>query len=161
MRRFRAIGLLSLVLCIAAASPLFAKTNVQQEEQAVKQAADRFYSALNELFRGDLTQMKEIWSHSDDVTYMGPTGGIQTGWKNVFAIWEAQGAKKLGGEVRPTNAHVTVGPEIAIYSCYEEGKNFVEGKPEKVSIRATNVFRKENGQWKMIGHHTDLLPFLD
>jgi len=28
-----------------------------------------------------------------------------------------------------------------------------------VSIRATNVFRKEGGQWKMIGHHTDLLPF--
>ena len=30
-----------------------------------------------------------------------------------------------------------------------------------VSIRATNIFRKENGAWKMIGHHTDLLPFLD
>jgi ketosteroid isomerase-like protein len=32
--------------------------------------------------------------------------------------------------------------------------------PEKVSIRATNIYRKENGQWKMIGHHTDLLPYL-
>ena len=26
------------------------------------------------------------------------------------------------------------------------------------SIRATNIFRKEDGQWKMIGHHVDLLP---
>jgi ketosteroid isomerase-like protein len=31
----------------------------------------------------------------------------------------------------------------------------------QVSIRATNLFRKENGAWKMIGHHTDLLPFLE
>jgi hypothetical protein len=30
-----------------------------------------------------------------------------------------------------------------------------------VSIRATNLFRKESGAWKMIGHHTDLLPFLE
>ena len=22
------------------------------------------------------------------------------------------------------------------------------------------TFRKEDGQWKMIGHHTDLLPFI-
>jgi ketosteroid isomerase-like protein len=36
-----------------------------------------------------------------------------------------------------------------------------EGRPLQVSIRATNVFRKENGDWKMIGHHTDLLPFLN
>ena len=31
----------------------------------------------------------------------------------------------------------------------------------EVSIRATNLFRKEHGTWKMIGHHTDLLPFLN
>jgi len=36
----------------------------------------------------------------------------------------------------------------------------VDGKAEKVMLRATNVFRKENEQWKMIGHHTDTLPFL-
>jgi ketosteroid isomerase-like protein len=42
----------------------------------------------------------------------------------------------------------------------EVGDNVVDGKPQQVSIRATNTFRKENGQWKMIGHHTDLLPFL-
>ena len=35
-----------------------------------------------------------------------------------------------------------------------------DGKPQAVSIRATNLFRKEDGTWKMIGHHTDLLPFL-
>jgi ketosteroid isomerase-like protein len=36
----------------------------------------------------------------------------------------------------------------------------VNGQPQTVTIRATNIFRRENGQWKMIGHHTDLLTFL-
>jgi ketosteroid isomerase-like protein len=35
-----------------------------------------------------------------------------------------------------------------------------DGKEQKVMIRATNLFRKEGGDWKMIGHHTDLLPHL-
>jgi len=29
-----------------------------------------------------------------------------------------------------------------------------------VAIRATNVFRREAGAWKMVGHQTDLLPHL-
>ena len=49
-----------------------------------------------------------------------------------------------------------------IASNYEIGQNVAtDCTPEKVTIRATNVFRKENGSWKMIGHHTDLLPFLE
>jgi ketosteroid isomerase-like protein len=56
--------------------------------------------------------------------------------------------------------HFTVGRQIAIAACVEVGENIVDGNPQNVSIRATNIFRKEGGQWKMVGHHTDLLPFL-
>lgn len=141
--------------------PSSAASFAQQDEKAVKQAAEQFYTALNGLFQGELDQMKAIWSHADDVTYMGPGGGIQRGWDAVLANWETQAAKKLGGKVRPEKAQITVGPEFAIFSCYEVGENVVDGKPQPVSIRATNIFRKENGQWKMVGHHTDLLPYLE
>jgi ketosteroid isomerase-like protein len=44
----------------------------------------------------------------------------------------------------------------------ELGENVnAEGELEEISIRATNVFRMEDGRWRMIGHHTDLLPLLD
>ena len=56
---------------------------------------------------------------------------------------------------------LTVGNNIAFTTNYEKGSNInADGKPVEVSIRATNTFRKEDGKWKMIGHHTDLLPFL-
>jgi ketosteroid isomerase-like protein len=55
-----------------------------------------------------------------------------------------------------------VGPEVAVVQNYEKGENTnADGKPQVVSIRATSVFRKEGGQWKMIGHHTDPLPYLE
>jgi ketosteroid isomerase-like protein len=133
----------------------------EKDEQPVRNAVAQFYAALNDMFTGELAQMKKVWSHADDVTYMGPGGGFQVGWNQVLKNWEAQAALKLGGKVEPADMRVTVGTEIAVVSCYEKGENTnAKGETQKVSIRATNIFRKENGEWKMIGHHTDLLPYL-
>jgi len=129
--------------------------------KGVRAAAEQFYSALNVMFTGELRSMKEVWSHKDDVTYMGPGGGFRLGWKDVLADWESQAALKLGGKVEPKDMRITVGRDLAIVSNYEIGHNLTaNGKSQKVTIRATNLFRKENGKWKMIGHHTDILPFL-
>lgn len=105
--------------------------------------------------------MKKIWSHEDDVTYMGPGGGFRHGWQQVLADWQTQAALKLGGEVEPKDMRATVGCDLAIVSNYEIGKNVAaDGTPQEITIRATNLFRNENGYWKMIGHHTDILPYL-
>jgi ketosteroid isomerase-like protein len=129
--------------------------------QDIEQAVGQFYSALNAMFTGDLGSMKDVWSHADDVTYMGPTGGFQVGWDQVLKTWEEQAAMKLGGKVEPTEMRITIGQDLAIVSNVETGENTnVAGKTEKVFIRATNLFRKEQGKWKMIGHHTDLVPSL-
>jgi ketosteroid isomerase-like protein len=133
----------------------------EDDEKAVRNATTQFYAALNTMFTGDLGPMKSIWSHANDVTYMGPAGGFQVGWDQVRKSWEEQAAKKLGGKVEVADLRITAGPDIAVTHNFEKGENTnAKGEPEKVSIRATNVFRKEGGAWKMIGHHTDLLPFL-
>ncbi|PYJ34671.1 MAG: DUF4440 domain-containing protein, partial [Verrucomicrobia bacterium] len=71
-------------------------------EQDIEQAVGEFYTALNALFTGDVGPMKEVWSHANDVTYMGPGGGFQAGWDQVLKNWEEQAAMKLGGKVEPT-----------------------------------------------------------
>lgn len=132
------------------------------EDKEVLVAAENFYSALNTMFTGDPAPMKNVWSHADDVTYMGPAGGLQTGWAAVEEVWDTHAAMKLGGKVTPDRMQIFAGEDIALTLNYEIGENFDEnGVRQEVSIRATNVFRKEDGQWKMIGHHTDLLPYLE
>jgi len=132
-----------------------------KSEQDIEQAVGQFYTALNAMFTGDVGPMKEVWSHAADVTYMGPGGGFHVGWDQVLKNWEEQAAMKLGGKVEPTEMRITVGRDLAVVSDIEKGENTnAAGKVEKVSIRATNLFRKEGGKWKMIGHHTDLLPYL-
>ena len=135
-------------------------TAARADDAAVRAAADRFYAALNVLFGGDAQPMLEVWSHADDITFMAPGGGFHVGWKQSRTDWEAVADQKLGGSVEPTEMRINAGSDIAITSNYEVGHNIVDGKPQTVTIRATNIFRLEDGQWKMIGHHTDLLPFL-
>ncbi len=156
------LGLWLFLLASASFLPTgFAKPS-KGDALAVTAAAGKFYSALNVMFTGNVEPMKAVWSHSNDVTYMGPGGGFQKGWKDVLASWEQQAALKLGGQVMPQDMRVTVGRDIAITHNYEIGENIDKvGNRQKLSIRATNVFRKEGGQWKMIGHHTDLLPYLE
>ncbi len=130
-------------------------------EVAFRRATGQFYDALNAMFTGDLAPMKALWSHADDVTYMGPGGGLQVGWKAVEKILEGHAAMKLGGKVHPEDMHVTVGEDVAVMHSVQSGELMnVDGKPRKLSLRATSVFRKEGGAWKMVGHHTDLLPYI-
>ncbi len=128
---------------------------------AVREAAAGFYSALQILFTGNPDPMLEVWSHADDDTYMGPGGGFQVGWPQISENLKKQAAMKLGGKVEPADMHIIVGSKLAVVQNYEKGvNNDAQGKQQKVSIRATSIFRQEGGKWKMISHHTDLLPYI-
>ena len=128
------------------------------DEAAVRAATQRFYAALNALFAGDTAPMETVWSHADDVTYMGPYGDYRIGWAQVRESWLEQTAMKLGGNVEPDDIRLNVGTNLAIVHNLEIGHVFPAGHDEPVHLRATNMFRKEDGRWKMIGHHADRLP---
>jgi ketosteroid isomerase-like protein len=152
--------LATVLLAVAGMAPLGAARAAQQDEKAVPKVTAQFYAALNAMFEGNVEPMNAVWSHTEDVTYMGPDGKLIVGWNQISATWKRQAEMKLGGKVQPEATHVTVGQDLAIVECLEVGENIVKGKAQTVSLRATNVFRNEGGQWKMIGHHTDLLPYL-
>lgn len=154
--------ILSGLLVVAAMALMTARPAEAGDDdaQAVKAALTQFHDALNVLFTGDAAPMKAVWSHADDVTYMGPVGGMQVGWSQVEPYWDKQAAKKLGGKVDAVDVHITASPTLAVVHYYEKGENVIEGKPQPVNIRATTTFRKEGDKWKVIGHHTDLLAYL-
>lgn len=138
-----------------------AQARAGDDTAAVMAASDRFYVALNKLFTGEIEPMKAVWSHAEDVTYMGPTGQLERGWAAILKDWEGQAAMKLGGKVEPAEVKVVLGSDIAVVTGYEVGENTnAKGKVEKLKLRASSVNRMEDGQWKMIGHQTDPLPYL-
>jgi len=126
-------------------------------EEGLRAANSQFYAALNSMFTGNRQPMENIWSHNEDVTQLGPFGDRLTGWDAVKAEFQREAGMKLGGKVECKDLFVVPGQEIGFTVCTEEGQNMsVDGKPVVVKFRATNIFRLENGAWKLVHHHTDL-----
>lgn len=132
----------------------------QTEKNAVELAVNGFYEALDRLFKGDDQPMQKVWSHKDDVVYMGPDGLYLIGWTAISNMWKNVAEMKLGGAVLPRNKHTIIGSDISVLTCIETGTNEVEGKTELVEIRSSTVFRKENNVWMVITHQTDLLTYM-
>lgn len=83
------------------------------------------------------------------------------GWPLVPKDWPGQAAIKLGDKVVASDVQALIGQDLAAITNYEIGENTnAQGKVEQVKLCATNTFRKECGQWKMVGHQTDKLPYL-
>jgi ketosteroid isomerase-like protein len=148
-------------MAIAAAGAISSRGVEAADAADVAATNTAFYAALDRIFVGDVAPMREVWSHADDISYMGPNGRFEIGWADVSKDWDRQAALKLGGHVEPVETHAVVGDVLAVISNYEQGENTnAKGKTERVRLRATNVYRLEQGKWKMVGHHTDLLPYL-
>jgi ketosteroid isomerase-like protein len=131
------------------------------DEQVVATATENFYVALNTMFTGNGQPIKDLWSRSQDITYMGPDGLYLVGWEKIEQEWNRQAASRLGGRVAPQQIHIVVGADIAVINCIESGENTINGKNETVQIRSSTVFRKEIGVWKVIGHQTDPLKYMN
>jgi ketosteroid isomerase-like protein len=131
-------------------------------EQGIRKANDQLYDGLNAMFTGDLEPLNRLWSHSETITHMGPFGGRLTGWKEVYEEFKKEAAMKFGGKIVCKDLHVFAGTDMGYTVCVEEGENMSpDGKPVKVSHRATNVFHLENGEWKLVHHQTDISSQLE
>jgi ketosteroid isomerase-like protein len=133
---------------------------VTMSVEEVRQASDRFYAVLNRGINGEISdEMFDIFSHADDVSAMHPMGGRQIGWPEVRASFEMAAGAVDGGSVEVSDLQITLLGEDAAYTTGTEiASATVGGTPLTVSVRCTNVFRREDGVWKIVHHHVDLLP---
>ena len=158
MNKPTSLQLAGAVLCAAFLLSISPAREAEGNTAAVRAASDQFYTALNQLFTGDMAPMEALLSHRKDVTYMGAGGGFRVGWDAVRKDWASQAAMKMGGSIKPEQVKITAGSDLATVSNMEVGSVTIQGKKKAISLRATSIYRKEKGQWKMIGHHTDLIP---
>lgn len=130
------------------------------DEAALRNAVDQWFVVLNAMLNGDPKPFADLYSHADDVTYMGAEGTYRTGWEATYADWKAQAEKSTGGNVHGVDIHLVISGDMASAQHYTRGKvRQPDGQMNDTNVRETSVFRKENGRWKMIAHHADAIPY--
>src|SRR3954453_9459558 len=122
----------------------------------VKAASAQFYAALNQMLAGQQDTMGGIWSDGANITTMHPIGGREVGWDNVRPTWDQVASLASGGEVALADQLLSGDGDTAVEIGYERGHGMLAGERIAFDQRATNVYRRENGAWKIAHHHTDL-----
>ena len=116
---------------------------------------DRCHRALKEHTGGNPRPYLELWSDANDVSLMGGVGGHQVGIDQVSELLTAA-AKTLNYETWDAENLVTgFGETLGFTVELERLTRHVGGEVEEMSLRATTIYRREGGAWKVIHRHGD------
>lgn len=124
----------------------------------VKAASAEFYAALSRMVTGQQGAMDAISSHSSTATAMHPIGGREVGWEAIRPVWNQVASLASGGEVTLADQLLSVAGDMAYEVGVERGHAMLAGEMIAIDQRVTNIYRRENGAWKVVHHHTDLSP---
>ena len=157
-------SIVALITLLGLAPPLVHTAHAQSQapkpsaaaEDEIRSATMRFYVAFNSAMHSDLDPLSALWSHRADVSNLNAVGGRANGWNEVYADFQNMARLYPDGRIAPRDITVVAGTDISYSVCAETGQlRSSEGPMVTFNQRATNIFRLEDGKWKMIHHHAD------
>ncbi len=108
---------------------------------------------------GDGGPLSRIVTHISPATFFGPMGGYEQGAEPVASSHE-HGAKLFeSGETSFKILQMAASDGIGYCVGLQRARTRMVGKPEAVpfNLRVTEIFRREEGEWKMVHRHADPL----
>tara|TARA_B100000686_G_C16767272_1_gene962662 strand:- start:1496 stop:1876 length:381 start_codon:yes stop_codon:yes gene_type:complete len=122
-------------------------------EDQIRQANQSFYEAFN---KQDLAKMGKIWGQNAHCIHPGwPVlrghGPILKSWSEIF-----ENTDNL--EIKLSEVEINTNDDFAWVSCQENLFSIHSSGVQASKVHATNLFKKIDGQWKIIQHHASTLP---
>lgn len=111
--------------------------------------------ALSEQVSGHTDAFQSLWSQADDVVLMGAGGSHAVGWSEVSASlsWASKHLDFSGWHVE--SLLVKVNDALAFTVDLEHMSHELNGKVEERTLRASQGYRFEDGQWRVVFRHGD------
>ena len=120
----------------------------------------RFIEAQRAFHDGDPEPNRALWSTTDPVTLFAARGLVNSGTGPVAKTFEYVASTFSGVrdfEWEPLASGVF--GELAYTAAVERYTNSRDGGPrEATELRATHVYRREDGQWRAVHRHADRRP---
>jgi len=122
----------------------------------IRAASARFYNALNRMAAGDAAPMSDAWVRSDAVSAQHPIGGRDLGYHAVTASFAKVAGIAGGGDIRLEDQKIDAASDMAVETGVECGSLVIAGHTATIRHRVTNVYRRQDGEWRLAHHHTDM-----
>jgi ketosteroid isomerase-like protein len=129
---------------------------MSETEKFLAATMPRLTEAEIALINGDASQRIAMWSRNEPVTLFG-AAATRTGWAEARRTFE-----QLGSLFSDCTAYeieiVAAGAsgDLAYLVAFEHATASVNGVPvEPFTLRVTTVFRREDGEWRVVHRHGD------
>jgi ketosteroid isomerase-like protein len=110
------------------------------------------------MYAGDPQPYLNIWSRRDPISLFGAFGPCKTGWSQVSQTVGWVGTRFSDGDMTHDVEVAYVGAELAYTVGYEQGEVAIDGVRQSVKLRVTLIYRREDGDWKLVHRHGDFAP---
>lgn len=130
-------------------------------DQFLAEMLPRQRAAEQAIHNGDVEPRLALWSRTDPVTLFGAKLS-SSGWADLeptfrkVASWFSD-SQEYEFEVIAAGAS----GDLAYTVGYERNRVTVDGQPRVYTLRATHVYRREGGQWRIVHRHADAPPVDD
>lgn len=126
------------------------------DEQAVREANERFYMAMNAL---DIEEMDAVWADAESAVCVHPGREALIGYEQIRESWVVIFSSSSAMSIAASNERVQLSNDVAWISCTETISLMTEDGLAAAAAQATNIFRRTNGRWRMLLHHASPIPF--
>ncbi|PVZ14943.1 nuclear transport factor 2 family protein [Actinomycetospora cinnamomea] len=113
------------------------------------------------LCRGDARARTATWSRHDPVTLFGAAVTLRQGWDAVDATSRAIAERVADKHLRDYELQVVAAgadADLAYTVAFEHKTFVVDGEPVSYTLRVTHVYRREDGEWRIVHRHGDFPP---
>jgi ketosteroid isomerase-like protein len=116
-------------------------------------------SAAQAFVNGNVEPMSSLLTSVSPATFFGPGGGVDEGPEQVFSTFKSQAAPFESGQSDFQIHQMAANGELAYWVGLQRVSARQIGKPEMAQfhLRVTELFRKEDGKWKLVHRHADAL----
>lgn len=137
---------------------------MSDKNEDFKEFIKRRESAANAYVSGDPQPLDAISARENPVTFFSPGGDYTSGARKVAARYKKDSASfEKGSETHFEILQMDSSGDLAFWVGLQKASAKLKGKKESVpfNLRITEIFRRENGEWKLIQRHADELKIED
>ena len=129
-----------------------------ETEKFVAEFVPVHVEAERQIHAGNAQPRLDLWSRKDPITVLGAKDSGQ-GWAELEPMFRSV----AGWFSDPVSYEFELiaagaGKDMAYLVGYERNEVLVDGEPRTYTLRATHVYRREEGQWRTVHRHADFPP---